>query len=210
MRTVDAEPGWVAVSGSAASNEQRSRMKELMRMNRYLVMAGLACLCLTSNEALGQDNGAGRPPGQGRGNFDPAQMMQRRMDGIKEAMEITDDTEWKAIQPLVEKVMQARLSSMSSGMGRGMFGPPRGRGGDNAGGGDQAQRRRSFGQPNPDMEALQKAVDGKASQAELKTAIARYQEARKAKQAELEKAQADLRKVLTVRQEAVAVLEGLL
>jgi hypothetical protein len=60
------------------------------------------------------------------------------------------------------------------------------------------------------MEALQKAVDGKASQAELKTAIARYQEARKAKQAELEKAQADLRKVLTVRQEAVAVLEGLL
>jgi hypothetical protein len=40
--------------------------------------------------------------------------------------------------------------------------------------------------------------------------MAKMQEARKAKQAELEKAQADLRKVLSVRQEAIATASGLL
>jgi hypothetical protein len=57
---------------------------------------------------------------------------------------------------------------------------------------------------------LQKAIDGKASNSEMKAALARYQEARKAKQAELEKSQAELRKVLTVRQEAIATMSGLL
>ena len=57
---------------------------------------------------------------------------------------------------------------------------------------------------------MQKAIDGKASNSEMKAAIAKFQEARKAKQAELEKAQADLRKVLSVRQEAIATANGLL
>ena len=44
----------------------------------------------------------------------------------------------------------------------------------------------------------------------LKAALAKYIESRKAKQAELETAQANLRKVLSVRQEAIASLNGLL
>ena len=67
-----------------------------------------------------------------------------------------------------------------------------------------------FGQPSPEAEALQKAVDAKAPKAELKAAIAKYNEARKAKQAELEQAQENLRKVLTARQEALATLNGAL
>jgi hypothetical protein len=128
------------------------------------------------------------------------------MDNVKEQLEITDDTEWKAIQPLVQKVMDARMSAMS-GMGRGMFGRPRNT--DNAQG-DQGQQRRGFmGQtPSPEAEALQKAIDAKASKAELKTALAKFAESRKAKQAELESAQAELRKVLTSRQEAIATLNG--
>ena len=63
---------------------------------------------------------------------------------------------------------------------------------------------------NTEREALKKAIDAKASAAELKTALTKYQEARKAKQAELEKVQASLRKVLTPRQEAIAALNGLL
>jgi hypothetical protein len=173
-------------------------------MNRWLVMAGMAgAVCLGSN-ALAQQDNQGRP---GRGNFDPAQMRERMMERVKEQLEITEDADWKAIQPLIQKVMDSRMGTMG-GMGRGMFGGGPRRGGDNAGGGDQPPRRQAFGQPSPEAESLQKAIDGKASNAELKTAMAKVADARKAKQAELEKAQADLRKVLSVRQEAIATANG--
>jgi len=129
------------------------------------------------------------------------------MERVRDQMEIKDDSEWTAIEPLITKVMEARMAA-GPGMGRGMFGPPRNRGNN---GGDQPQPQRRFGPPpSPEAETLQKAIDAKAPTAELKQAIAKYQEYRKTKQAELEKAQADLRKVLTVRQEAVATLDGLL
>ena len=49
-----------------------------------------------------------------------------------------------------------------------------------------------------------------ASKAEIKAALDKYIASRKAKQAALEQAQEDLRKVLTTRQEAIASLNGLL
>lgn len=152
----------------------------------------------------------GRPDGDqpGRGNWDPARMQQMMMERVKEQLEITDETEWKAVQPLVQKVMDARMATLS-GLGRGLIG----RGGPRPGGdgnpGDTA-RRGGFGTPSPEGEALQKAIDAKASNAELKAATAKFKEARKAKQAELEKAQEALRKVLSVRQEAIATSTGLL
>jgi hypothetical protein len=159
----------------------------------------------TSSAAPDAGGGQGRQGRQNRGNFDPAQMQQRMMENYKERLEITDDTEWKAIEPLVQKVMDARRDSFA-GMARGMFG--RNRGGDN--GGDQNQRRGGFGTPSPEAETLQKAIDSKASNADLKAALAKFVEARKAKQAELEQAQANLRKVLSLRQEAIATESGLL
>ena len=66
------------------------------------------------------------------------------------------------------------------------------------------------GTPSPEADALQKAIDSKASKAEMKAALDKYVASRKAKQAALEQAQADLRKVLTSRQEAIATLNGLL
>lgn len=180
-----------------------------MRMSRLLMGASLAaCLSLGLYQSSAQDN-PGPPPGGGggRGNFDPSQFRQRMMERVKEQMEVTDDTEWKAIEPLIQKVMDARMASMS-GMGRGMFGGPRRGGGDNPPG-DQGQRRGMFGgAPSPEAEALQKAIDAKAPKAEIKAALAKYVEARKAKQAELDKAQDELRKVLTARQEAIATLNG--
>ena len=62
----------------------------------------------------------------------------------------------------------------------------------------------------PEAEALQKAIDNHASRPELKNALAKYVEDREPKQAELEKAQADLRQVVTCHQEATLVLMGLL
>jgi hypothetical protein len=138
-------------------------------------------------------------------------MQQRMMDRYKEVLEVTDDAEWKAMQPLVQKVADQRREAMFGGMGR-MFGG-RNRGGNNGQPADQQGQppRGGFGgPPNPAAEALQKAIDSKASKAEIKAALDKYTASRKAKQAALEQAQADLRKVLTSRQEAIATLNGLL
>lgn len=185
-----------------------------MKLNSRLMVAAVAAfMCLGACSLMAQqgggNNGGGRQRGQGGpggGNFDPAQMQQRMMDRYKEQLEITDDGEWKALQPLVQKVMEARMASFS---GRGMFGRGQRPGGD-TNNQDNNNRRGGFGQPSPEAEALQKAIDSKASSAELKAAMAKYVDSRKAKQAELEAAQAALRKVLTVRQEAIATASGLL
>lgn len=130
------------------------------------------------------------------------------MDRYKDQLEITDDTEWKAIQPLIQKVTDTQMAAFAD-RGRGMFGG-RNRGGNNSQGDQSGRRGGLFGVPSPEAEALQKAIDGKASKSELKTAIENYLASRKAKQADLEKAQADLRKVLSLRQEAIATANGLL
>jgi Spy/CpxP family protein refolding chaperone len=191
-----------------------------MRINQWLAMAGMAAvMCLGVSQVVAQpNNGGGRGAGGaggggrgGRGNFDPAQFRQRMMDNLKQTLEVTNDDEWKAIEPRIQKIMDLRRESFS-GMGRGMFG--RGpRGGDNAQPSDQGQSRRGgFGSstPNPERDALQKAIDSKAAKAELKAALDKYTASRKAKQAEMEKAQAALRELLTPRQEAIATLDGLL
>jgi hypothetical protein len=185
----------------------------MMKVNQMLATGGLAvALCFgvasvlaqTAPPAGGGNQGGGR---QGRGNFDPAQMQQRMMERYKEQLEITDDAEWKVIQPLVQKVWDARMATMS-GMGRGMFGR---RGGPGGGGTDTGNTQRSTtASQNPDADALQKAIDAKASNAEMKTALTKFAASRKVKQAELEKAQDALRKVLSVRQEAIASMNGLL
>jgi t-SNARE complex subunit (syntaxin) len=60
------------------------------------------------------------------------------------------------------------------------------------------------------MDALRKAVESNASNDELKTAMTKVTDSRKQKLANLEKAQADLGKLLSVRQEAIAFTIGLL
>jgi hypothetical protein len=176
------------------------------------MIAGVAAvMSLGTNQVVAQPNNGGPGGGgrQGRGNFDPAQMQQARMEQLKTALEVTDDAEWKAMQPLVQKVSDLRRDIMFSGMGRGMGRGPRG--GDNAQPADQGQQRRGFGgAPSPEADALQKAIESKASKAEIKAALDKYVASRKAKQAALEQAQTDLRKVLTSRQEAIATLNGLL
>src|ERR1035438_2454867 len=127
------------------------------------------------------------------------------LDRYKTSLEVTDDAEWKAMEPLVTKVMEARRDSFG-GMGRGMFGRGGPRGGNKGQPADAQgrQRRGGFGgTPNPAADALQKAIDSKASKAEIKAALDKYIASRKASQAALEQAQADLRKVLTSRQEAI-------
>ena len=184
--------------------------------NQLLVAASAAAVVLlTASPAAAQ--------GQGRGNFDPEQFRQRMMDNYRERLEVKGDDEWKVIQPLVEKVMDARRDVGFGGggfaFGRGGGGGGR-RGGGNAdaqangnnNGNNQGGGRRGFrgGEPSPEAEELQKAIDSNASKDELKAKLAKFREARKDKEAKLAKAQEDLKKVLSVKQEASAVLMGLL
>ena len=63
---------------------------------------------------------------------------------------------------------------------------------------------------SPEVRAVQEAIDDKVSADELKARLAALRDARKAAEAKLAAAQDDLRQVLTVRQEAIAVVNGLL
>lgn len=189
-----------------------------MRMQNWLVTAGVAaalCFGVSNSLAQGGGGGGGRQRGGRGGNMDPAQFQQMMMDNVKQTLEVNNDDEWKVLEPLVQKVMDAR--QQVGNPGRGMFMGRGGRGGrgggDNPGGdqGNQPQRRGGFGQnASPEAEALQRAIDAKASKAELKAALNKYVEARKTKQDQLKAAQEDLRKVLTARQEAIATVGGLL
>jgi hypothetical protein len=150
---------------------------------------------------------------QGR-NFDPAQFRQDRIDRAHDQLEITNDEDWKAIAPLVGKVIDAERDVFAMRAG-GMFGGGRGnrRGGDNANAnGDQPRPRRNnfFGEPSAAATALKDAIDAKAPTAELKAKLAAVRAETKDKEAKLDAAQEDLRGVLTTRQEAIAVSAGLL
>ncbi|HEU5124356.1 MAG TPA: hypothetical protein VFW05_09865 [Verrucomicrobiae bacterium] len=178
-----------------------------MKLSKSLAVAAIALSCLTAGTALAQNDGGNGGGRRGGGNFDPAQFRERMMENIKEDMGVTDESEWKVIQDRIQKVMDARQEIGFGGGGR-MF---RRRGGDNNdNNGARRQRRGGFGTPNPEMEALQKAIDNNAPDAQVKAALEKYRAAQKAKEAALEKAQANLKSVLTPKQEAIAVADGLL
>ena len=190
-----------------------------MKLNRIITMCAVAAaLALTVGTASAQDNGGGNGgngnggnvggPGrnrQGGGNFDPAQFQQRMMDNVRDRLSFTNDTDWAAVQPLVQKIFDARRDVGFPGMGMMRRG---GAGGDNAQGGRRGGG--FFGPPSPEAEALQKAIDDGAPSAQVKAMLEKYRAARKDKEAKLAQAQEDLRKVLTSRQEAQATLLGLL
>lgn len=175
----------------------------------FLAAAVAAAFCLS----------AGNASAQSRGNYDPEAMRQRMMDNLREKMEVKNDDEWKIISDRITKVMDARRDVGFGGMGsmfRGGF-SRRSSGGDsstNATSGssssESSRRSRFGGEPSAEEAALQKAIDDKASPDQIKAKLTALRDARKAKEAKLEKAQDDLKKVLSVKQEAVAVVNGLL
>ena len=189
-----------------------------MKLNHIITLCAMtAALALGSTSLQAQDNGGGGGGGgqgggdqngggmrRNRGNFDPAQMQQRIMDNIQDQLGFTNDTDWEAVKPLVQKVLDARREVGFGGM-RALFGRPRGGGGGGGQGGPRGGGM--FGaQPGPEQEALQNALDANAPASQIKDLLAKYKKVQKAKQAKLEAAQADLKSVLTSRQEAQAYL----
>ncbi|MCX8036630.1 MAG: hypothetical protein N3D11_06185 [Candidatus Sumerlaeia bacterium] len=181
--------------------------------------------------ARGGEQGA--PPGQpgdrggfDRGRFDPAQMRERMLEGLRERLGATEE-EWKAISPLVTDVMEKQGNAMRGGfgglmglLGRGGPGGPGRPGGDRGPGAppggdqpgqDRGRRGGMFGQPDPEIEALSKTLeDPNASKETIAANLKALRDARAKREAELKAAREKLRAVLTLRQEALLVLGGLL
>jgi len=197
-----------------------------MKLNRILTLCAVAAsLAFGATSLLAQDNGGGgggngggggqggggggggRRFGGGGGNFDPAQMQQRMMDNIQDRLGFTNDTDWSAVKPLVQKVLDARRDVGGNGM-RALF---RNRNGGNGGGGGGGGQRGGgmFGQPSAEQTALQQAIDDNAPAAQIKDLLAKCKAAQKAKQAALVAAQQQLKSVLNSRQEAQAFLMDL-
>jgi hypothetical protein len=192
-------------------------------LNKWALLACVAAASLTcvldasaQADAGGQGaQGGGRRGrgGNGGGGFggDPAQFQQQMMDRYKEQLEITSDAEWTAIRPLIEKVVEARteLAAFSGrGGGRGGRGGGGGGGGGAGGPGGGGGRGGFGGTPNPAVTALTTATEGNDTN-QIKAALAGFREARKAAEAKLAAAQNNLKNVLKVKQEAVALGIGL-
>ncbi|MGZ5567421.1 MAG: hypothetical protein ACXWKG_10430 [Limisphaerales bacterium] len=182
-----------------------------MKLKQMLAIAGMGALMLVGSTTI---------MAQGRGNFDPAQMRERIMTRMREQMDVKDDAEWKVIEPRIGKVLDARMELTKgepSGMGM-MFGGRSRRGGSSstdsaatpapADQGSSRPRGGMFGQ-SPELEALQKAVDDKAGKDEIQAKLTALRKSNKEKQKALDKAQSDLKEILDARQEAVAVVNGL-
>ena len=147
----------------------------------------------------GQDRG--QRDRRGRGGFDRGQMQERMMGMLKDRMGATDK-EWTVVKPRLEKVMELSQNGRNNGM-RSMFG--RGR----RGGREEAQTPTEPIQIASD--ALQKTLDKEApSAAEIKAKLAALRGAREKNKQQLVIAQQKLKEVLTVKQEAMLVMTGML
>lgn len=177
-------------------------------------LLGLAALAAPSAFAQPQQPQQPDPnQQQGRRQFDPAQMRQRMMDGLKDALGASDD-EMKVLYPAIEKVMQLQRDSRGGSIGA-LF--RRGQG--NNGGGGGGGFRGGFGaDPNAQpsatqmkLQELEAAVDNKDTPpSDLKARLAALRQARDQARADLVKAQAELQSLLTQRQEAALVVYGIL
>jgi hypothetical protein len=147
----------------------------------------------------GGGNG-GNGGGGGFGRRDPAAFMQRRMDQLKQQLGATDE-EFAAIQPKIQAVMQLQRDVAPRG---GMFGR---RGGGFGFGGPTTQPSAV----SQAMQELQTTLDDQNSSADLiKSKLDAVRDARAKARQDLAVAQQDLKSVLTQRQEAVMVLNGIL
>src|SRR5262249_36513521 len=147
----------------------------MIKLHPFLIVAGAAAaLMLGTPSASAQRQG-------GRGNFDPEQMRQRMMERYREAFDVKSDDEWKVIETRITKVMDAQRDLRSGGgFGRAFGrrggdngGGPGGAGGAGGGGDNPRPPRNPFGgEPSAEAESLQKAIDAKASNEEIKSKLA--------------------------------------
>lgn len=160
----------------------------------YNVSSAIAQDASPSPAASATPSASPSPDGnQGQGRWNPQEFRQRMEDRLKTDLKTTE-AEWAVIQPLLEKVMEKQRATFA-----GRFG---GRRGGGQGGGQSSM---------PEADALRTALESdQTSNDDLKAKLAALREARKKAGAELDQAREDLKKVLTLRQEAMLVSRGIL
>jgi hypothetical protein len=196
-------------------------------MLRRSIVAGLAVCILAmllvsqSFSAAGARGGRSdrgqRAPREGatrQTQRDPAQMQRMMTERMKEPLGASDE-EWKVIQPRLQKVME--LNRQVNALGRGMmFG---GRGQTMGPGGRTGQRTRpGTGQPQREPSAIEKATEElqevlrseNAKPEQIKEKLTALRKAKEKASKDLATAQNELKKDLTVKQEAILVLSGYL
>ena len=148
-----------------------------------------------------KDNKRDDASGSKGGRPSPSEAESRMLTKLRERLEVPDDGEWAVIADRIRQVEEAR---------RGLWlGAPGGRGGPAFS--DKGKKgARSGASARPEQDALRSAVNDNLTDAEIKARLDRAHEVHLQKEQQLAKTQADLRAVLTIRQEAVAVMAGLL
>ena len=137
-------------------------------------------------EAGGADNGAKR---------DQAGPNSRTMTKLRERMEIKDDAEWQVIYERIARVEEAKR-----GLNINTRPTPN----------PNAEKGRRANSATAERDALREALNDKLPDAEVKARLAQAHRVYLQREQAFAQAQADLRAVLTVQQEAVAVLFGVL
>lgn len=155
---------------------------------------------------LQTDAGVGKPRKQGKQEAMSARPAEgdaeaRSIARLREHLEVTDDSEWAVIAERIKAVVDSRMALGNGVPGTRLPAP----------GSEKAKRSsRSGAAMRADQDALRSALRDRLPDAEIKVRLTRAHEVFEANQFRLSKAQAELRAVLTVRQEAVVVLAGLL
>ena len=128
-------------------------------------------------------------------------LQARVMTKLRERLNVPDEAEWEIISERITKVEESRrfLAVVNAG----------GRGGLLIV--EKAKRStKTAKSAHPEQDALRSALGSKLPDAEIDARLARVREVYQQNEFRLARAQADLRAVLSVRQEAEAVLAGLL
>ena len=166
-----------------------------------MVMAAVVVSAADTAAPAAPAGGGGRFAGAGGpGGGDPAAFRAQAMQRVKDSLGATDD-EWKIIEPKLTKVTDLSRE-LAPARGRGMRGGP---------GGGAAPAAPTT--PPTDVEkartALQTAVDDAASTpATIKEKLAALRTAKEKVRTQLDKATADLKSVLSAKQEALLVLSN--
>ena len=133
-------------------------------------------------------------------------MRQRMSERMKEMLGASDD-EWKVLQPKLESIQQRQRESNGMGGMMMMFG--------GGGGGFRPPGAPADDQPKSDVQQktadLRTVTDNKdAKPQEIKAKVDALRAAREKAKADLQKQQAELRDLLTIRQEAVLLTLGVM
>ncbi len=160
------------------------------------VMLGVLVACGLTAAVSAQE-----APGRRR-RWNPEEMRARYLERFKEQLEVSD-AEWEVIRPRLEKVTALARETTISRFGQTERRRGR-RGGDEA----EAQEQSALAEA---AEELREVLEADASTPEeIQAKLTALREAREQARQDLAQAQAELRELLTQRQEAQLVLLGIL